>query len=157
MRKGQATPRTVAPDPKYRDLKAGKFINRLMKEGKKDLARNIFYKALDLIEKKTGKSGLETFHLAYENVKPVIESVRRRASGTIRQVPMEVRPTRKKVLTNRWLVEGARKAHGKSMAEKLANELIAASQGEGSNAIKQKNTVQKMAESNKAFASVKNR
>ena len=154
MRKGQATPRIVAPDPKYGDARAGKFINRLMTNGKKNLARNIFYKALDLIEKKTEKSGLETFHLAYDKVKPFVESVRRRAGGTIRQVPMEVRPVRKKVLTNRWLVEGAKKAHGKSMSEKLANELIAASQGEG-NAIKQKSTVQKMAESNKAFAAIR--
>jgi small subunit ribosomal protein S7 len=151
MRKGQATPRIIAPDPRYRDRRVGKFINCLMKEGKKNIASNIFYSALSLVEKKTGKTGIEIFNLAFENVTPAIEAIRRRAGGTIRQVPVEVRPKRRGFLGTKWLIEGARSGHGKSMSEKLANELIAASQGEG-NAIKKKNTIHKMAESNKAFA-----
>lgn len=153
MRKGQATPRKITPDPKYKDVKVAKFINCLMEKGKKNLARNILYKAFAIIEKKTEKPGIDTFKLAYDNVKPTIEAVRKRASGTIRQVPVEVRPRRKVILTNRWLIQGAKKSHGRSMSEKLANEFIAASQGEG-NAIKQKSNTEKMAESNKAFVHI---
>ena len=125
-----------------------------MEKGKKQKATTIFYNALDRAETKSGKPGIEVFNLAYENAMPAIEAVRRRVSGTIRQVPVEVRPKRKKFLSIKWLIDGAKKAHGKSMEEKLANELVAASQGEG-NALKTKNTNQKMAESNKAFAHLK--
>lgn len=151
MRKGKATPRIVAPDPRYQELRVAKFINYLMKQGKKNIASGIFYSALEITEKKTGKPGLEVFNLAFDNAMPTLEAVRRRVSGTIRQVPMEVRTTRKNFLSIKWLIQGARKGHGRSMEEKLANELIAASKGEG-NAMKTKNTSQKMAESNKAFA-----
>lgn len=151
MRKGQATPRIIAPDPQYNDRKVGKFINCLMKEGKKSLASRIFYQSLDIAEKKTGKPGIEVFHQALDTVMPTIEAVRRRARGTIRQVPVEVRPKRKSFLGIKWIIESARSGHGKNMQERLANELIAASQGEG-NAIKKKNTIHKMAESNRAFA-----
>ena len=152
MRKGKAPTRHIDPDPRYNDKKTAKFINCLMKQGKKKLARKIFYTALEAVEKKTEKPGIDIFRLAYEKVTPTVESKRKRASGTIRQVPVEVRPKRKIILPIRWLIKGAKKAPGRSMSEKLANELIAASQGEG-NAIKEKTTVQKMAESNKAFAS----
>ena len=151
MRKGKATPRIIAPDPKYNDVSVAKFINTLTKEGKKNLASNIFYNALAIIEEKTGKPGLETFKLALENASPTIEPVRKRVGGVIRQVPVEVRPLRKHYLSRKWIVEGAKKTRGKNMKEKLANELMATAQGEG-NAIKSKNNNQKMAEANKAYA-----
>ena len=151
MRKGKATPRIVARDPQYQDRRVGKFINCLMKEGKKSLATKIFYDALAIAGEKMDKPGIEVWREALENVMPTIEAVRRRAGGVIRQVPSEVRPRRKVFLGMKWIIKSARNGHGKSMQQKLANELIAASQGEG-NAIKQKNTVQKIAESNKAFA-----
>lgn len=139
------------PDPKYNRVIVTRFINGLMQQGKKSVAEKIFYSAIDIIEKKTKKNGLEVFEKAMENVKPILEVRSRRVGGATYQVPMEVRPNRKQALAIRWIVSYAKARSGKSMAEKLAEELIAASNKEG-NSIKKREDTHKMAEANKAFA-----
>ncbi len=150
-RRKRAEPREVLPDPKYHSVLVTKFINGLMRDGKKSIAEKIFYSALDIIENKTGQKGLEVFEKAVENVKPVLEVRSRRVGGATYQVPVEVRANRRQALALRWLIGFAQNRAGKSMAEKLADELIAASKNEGS-AIKKKEDTHKMAEANKAFA-----
>lgn len=150
-RRSRAERREVLPDPKYHSILVTKFINGLMQRGKRSVAERIFYSALYLIEEKTKEKGLEIFEKAVENVKPILEVRSRRVGGATYQVPIEVRPERKQTLAIRWIIGYAKSRAGKSMAEKLAAELIAAYQKEG-NSIKKREDTHKMAEANKAFA-----
>lgn len=150
-RRKRAEQRSVLPDPKYNSVLVTKFINGLMQRGKKSLAEKIFYSALEYIEEKTKKGGLEVFEKAVENVKPILEVRSRRVGGATYQVPIEVRQNRKQALALRWIIGFAKNRSGKSMAEKLANELIDASNNGGSS-IKKREDTHKMAEANKAFA-----
>ncbi|MCD6309501.1 MAG: 30S ribosomal protein S7 [Candidatus Eremiobacteraeota bacterium] len=150
-RKGPAGSRELKPDPVYNSKLVSAFVNKIMVKGKRSLAERIFYKSMDIIEKKTGKDPLKVFNLALENVMPVIEVRPRRVGGATYQVPVEVRPERRVSLGMRWLLNYARARSGKSMEEKLAAELIDASQGIGAS-IKKKEDTHKMAEANKAFA-----
>ena len=154
MRKRRAEKRYIKPDPQYNDILVSKFINCIMLEGKKSVARKIVYSAFNIIENKTKKSGLETFKKAIANVAPVIEVRSRRVGGATYQVPTEVRPERRTALAMRWIKSYARSRGEKSMAAKLAAELIAASNYEG-NSVKKKEDTHKMAEANKAFAHFK--
>jgi len=144
--------RTILPDPRYGDIVISKFINNLMHKGKKSIAEVIFYDALDLIGKKLkSNEPLEVFKKALENATPLLEVRSRRIGGSTYQVPIEVNPKRKQALAMRWLIDFARLGGGKSMAERLANELMAAFKNEGATIEKKRNT-HKMAEANKAFA-----
>lgn len=154
MRKERAKPRIIMPDPKYNDVTVAKFINKVMYEGKKNAARKIVYGAFEMIEKKTKKNALEVFNKALSNVQPLIEVRSRRVGGATYQVPTEVRPARRMALAFRWLITYARQRNDKSMAAKLAAELIAASNNEGSS-VKKREDTHKMAEANKAFAHFK--
>lgn len=154
MRKRRAEKRFIKPDPKFNDTTVAKFINVLMHEGKKSVARNIVYSSFDIIEEKTKKSGLDIFKQALSNVQPLIEVRSRRVGGATYQVPSEVRPERRIALAMRWIKTYASERGEKTMAQKLAQELIAASNNEGS-AIKKKDDTHKMAEANKAFAHFK--
>ncbi len=154
MRKKRAEKRYVKPDPKFKDVLVSKFVNSLMYDGKKSNARNVVYKAFDLIEEKTKKPGIEVFKKAISNTQPVIEVRSRRVGGATYQVPTEVRPERRIALAMRWIRTYARSRNDKSMSLKLASELIAAANGEGS-AVKKKEDTHKMAEANKAFAHFK--
>ena len=153
-RKHRADIREVLPDPKYQDVVVTKFINAIMYGGKKSTAEAIFYGALELIEKKTGEEGLKVFKKALSNIKPAVEVKSRRIGGATYQVPVEVRPARRQSLAIRWLREYSRGRAGKSMDEKLADELIDAANNRGGS-IKKKEDVYKMAEANKAFAHLK--
>jgi small subunit ribosomal protein S7 len=150
-RKGRVEKRKIAPDPKYNSEVVAKFINCLMRDGKKSIARSIFYEALDIIANKTKKDPLEIFNKALENTKPLMEVRSRRVGGATYQVPIEVRPERAQALAIRWLINYARARSGKSMAEKLAAELLDAYNNRGG-AIKKKEDTHRMAEANKAFA-----
>jgi small subunit ribosomal protein S7 len=150
-RRKSAEQREVLPDPKYKSVLVAKFINRLMLDGKKSVSEHIFYSSLEIIEKKTGKNGLDTFRQAIENVKPILEVRSRRVGGATYQVPVEVRTTRKQALALRWIIGFAKSRPGKSMADKLADEFIAAANKEGAS-IKKREDTHKMAEANKAFA-----
>ncbi|MFO7447642.1 MAG: 30S ribosomal protein S7 [Ignavibacteriaceae bacterium] len=154
MRKKRAEKRYIKPDPKFKDILVSKFVNSLMYDGKKSNARYVLYKAFDIIEEKTKKPGLDVFKKAIGNTQPVIEVRSRRVGGATYQVPTEVRPERRTALAMRWLRTYARSRNDKSMSLKLASELIAASNGEGS-AVKKKEDTHKMAEANKAFAHFK--
>ncbi len=151
MRRRRAPERKVLPDPKYHSELVSKFINGLMLKGKKSKAEKIFYSAMDIIAERTKKDPLEVFQKAMENVMPVLEVRSRRVGGATYQVPVEVREKRRRSLAIRWLVRYSRERSEKTMAERLANELIAASKGEGS-AVKKKEDTHRMAEANKAFA-----
>jgi small subunit ribosomal protein S7 len=128
-----------------------KFINRLMHDGKKSTAERLFYDAMDLIEQRTGQPGVQVFKQALSNVKPVVEVKSRRVGGATYQVPVEVRQDRRTTLAMRWLVQYAKDRNEKSMAERLAGELVMASKSEG-NAVKKKEDTHRMAEANRAFA-----
>jgi small subunit ribosomal protein S7 len=151
MRKKRAERRRVIPDPKFNDVTVARFINNLMQDGKKSTARLILYNALDLVGERTGQEPLEIFRRALGNVSPAVEVRSRRVGGSTYQVPMEVRPDRRTALGIRWLIRYASDRRDKSMMEKLASELIAASNGEGS-AVKKREDVHRMADANKAFA-----
>jgi small subunit ribosomal protein S7 len=153
-RKHQAPVREVLPDPKYNDILITKVINTLMYDGKKSTAEAIFYEAMDLIEKKTGEEGIKVFKKAMNNIKPAVEVKSRRIGGATYQVPIEVRPNRKQSLALRWLRDYSRIRAGKTMVDKLADELIDASNNRGG-AVKKREDVYKMAEANKAFAHLK--
>lgn len=153
-RKHQAPQREVLPDPKYNDILITKVINTLMYHGKKSTAEAIFYEAMDLIEKKTGEEGIKVFKKAMNNIKPAVEVKSRRIGGATYQVPVEVRPNRKQSLALRWLRDYSRTRAGKTMVDKLADELIDASNNRGG-AVKKREDVYKMAEANKAFAHLK--
>jgi small subunit ribosomal protein S7 len=154
MRKRRAEKRYIKPDPKFNDIIVSKFINCLMNDGKKSAARKIIYGAFDIIEDKTKKPGLEVFKQALSNVQPVIEVRSRRVGGATYQVPSEVRPERRNALAMRWIKTYSSQRGDKTMSQKLAQELIAASNNEGS-AVKKKDDTHKMAEANKAFAHFK--
>jgi small subunit ribosomal protein S7 len=151
MRKKRAPKRPVVSDPKFNDPVVAKFINCVLRRGKKHQARGIVYDAFDIIEQRMRTSGLEIFKKAMTNVKPVLEVRARRVGGATYQVPTEVRPERSEALAFRWLITYARERKDKSFSLKLASEMIAAANNEG-NAIKKKEDTHKMAEANKAFA-----
>ncbi len=151
MRRRSAPVREVMPDPIYGNKILTKFINKLMKDGKKSTAEKIMYSAIDIISSRGEKSGIDTFKEAIENIKPIIEVKSRRVGGATYQVPVEVRPVRQQSLAIRWLVDAARNRNERTMAERLANELMDASSDKGS-AFKRKEDTYKMAEANKAFA-----
>lgn len=154
MRKRRAEKRFIKPDPKFNDLLVAKFTNALMLKGKKSIARKIIYDAFNIVEEKTKKPGLEVFQQAVTNVQPLIEVRSRRVGGATYQVPTEVRPERRTALAMRWIKTFSRKRSERTMAQRLAQELIAASNNEGS-AVKKKDDTHKMAEANKAFAHFK--
>jgi len=151
-RRRRAEKREVLPDPKFGDLVVTKFMNYVMYEGKKAVAENILYGAFDILEAKRRDQGpLETFHSALENVAPAIEVKSRRVGGATYQVPMEVRPDRRKALAIRWIVSAARNRGENTMTEKRAGELLDASSNRGS-AVKKREDTHKMAEANRAFS-----
>ncbi len=151
MRKAKPKKRYVLPDPKFKDTLVTKFVNNLMLEGKKSIAYNIFYEACELVEKRTNENGLEVWKKALNNVMPSVEVRSRRVGGATFQVPNEVRPERKQSLGIKWMINYARKRGEKTMTERLAGEIIAASKGEGA-AVKKKDDTHRMAEANKAFS-----
>ncbi len=154
MRKRRAEKKYIKPDPKYGDLLVSKFINYIMLDGKKSTARKLIYESFDIIEKKVKKPALEVFKKAVSNAQPLVEVRSRRVGGATYQVPMEVRSERRIALALRWLKTYARDRKDKSMAAKLAAELMAAANGEGST-VKKKDDTHRMAEANKAFAHYK--
>ncbi len=154
MRKKKSARRPTVPDPKYNDVLVSVFINNIMKEGKKHLARRILYDSFSIIEERTKANGIDVFKKALSNARPVLEVKARRVGGATYQVPTEVRSDRSVALAIRWLIGYANDRKDKSMSQKLAAEFIAASNGEG-NAIKKKEDTHKMAEANKAFAHFK--
>ena len=150
MRK-KAVKHTTLPDPKFGDVQVTKFVNNLMYDGKKSKSFDIFYDAMDIVAEKSGEEGLETFRKALNNVTPQVEVRSRRVGGANFQIPQSVREDRKKSLAMKWLIGYARKRNERSMAMKLANEILAASKEEGG-AFKKKEEIHKMAEANKAFS-----
>ena len=152
MRRRRPERRTILPDPIYNDIVVARFINYIMKNGKKSIAEKILYESLDLIEQKVkGETPIDIFKKALENVAPVVEVKSKRVGGTTYQVPLEVSQNRRIALAMRWILSYARSRKGKTMSNRLASELIAASNKEGS-AYKKKEDTHKMAEANKAFA-----
>jgi small subunit ribosomal protein S7 len=143
--------RDVQPDAKFHDVTVARFVNYMMRRGKKSVAEQIVYDAFDLIEKKSGQKGLDVFRKAIDNVKPVLEVSSRRVGGATYQIPIEVRPDRRMALAMRWLTGYARSRSEKTMADRLANELMLAARNEGPS-IKKKEDTHKMAEANRAFA-----
>ena len=143
--------REILPDPKFHDITLAKFINHVMVSGKKAVAERIVYGALNEIEEKGSANPLETFEKALEEIAPLVEVKSRRVGGATYQVPVEVRPSRRNALAMRWLVDSARGRSEKTMAARLAGELLDASEGRGS-AVKKREDTHKMAEANKAFA-----
>jgi small subunit ribosomal protein S7 len=150
-RRREVVKRDVIPDPKYGDVLLARFINYIMRRGKKSTAEKIVYDAIDIIEKKTGQNGLEVVRKAIENVKPVLEVTSRRVGGATYQVPIEVRADRRLALSMRWIITYAKQRPEHTMAEKLAQELLLAYKHEGP-AIKKREDTHRMAEANKAFA-----
>lgn len=150
-RRREVPKRRVLPDPKHHEVLVTKFMNCLMRDGKKSTAERIVYGAFDVIQERTREDPLIVFRRSIDNAKPAVEVKSRRVGGSTYQVPVEVRPERQTALALRWLIEHAKKRSGKSMREKLANELIEASHNRGG-AIKKKEDVHRMAEANKAFA-----
>ncbi len=151
MRKAKPKKRYLLPDPKFRDTLVTKFVNSLMYDGKKSVAYDIFYSACDLVESRTKENGLEVWRKALNNVSPHVEVKSRRVGGATFQVPTEVRPERKAALGMKWLIQYARGRGEKTMTERLAGEIIAASKGEGA-AVKKKDDTHRMAEANRAFS-----
>jgi small subunit ribosomal protein S7 len=150
-RRKSSVKRPVLADARYDSQTVSKFINALMYEGKKATAEGIFYAAMDLVESRTNQPGVNVFKQALSNLKPAVEVKSRRVGGATYQVPVEVRPDRRTALAMRWLISFSRDRNEKSMAEKLAAEVILASRGEG-NAVKKKEDTHRMADANKAFA-----
>ncbi|NLU50825.1 MAG: 30S ribosomal protein S7 [Syntrophomonadaceae bacterium] len=150
-RKGPVPKRDVLPDPIYHSKTLTKLINQVMWDGKKSLAENICYRALEIVEKKAGKPAIEVFEEALRNIMPVLEVRPRRVGGANYQVPVEVRPERRQTLAIRWLVGFARKRGERTMEQRLAAEILDAYHGAGG-AVKKREDTHKMAEANKAFA-----
>jgi small subunit ribosomal protein S7 len=150
-RRRKQAKRDPVPDPKFNDMLTAQFISCLMRRGKRSTAENIFYYAIEKLEKKSDMTGLELFHKAMNNVKPVLEVRSRRVGGATYQVPVEVRYNRRTALAIRWLISFSKGRNEKTMADKLAAEIMAAASNEGA-AIKKKEDTHKMAEANKAFA-----
>ncbi|AUN99994.1 30S ribosomal protein S7 [Bacteriovorax stolpii] len=153
-RKRKADVREVLPDPVYQDIVITKFMNTLMIGGKKSVAEKIFYGALEVVQEKTGEEPLKVFKKALSNIKPAVEVKSRRIGGATYQIPVEVRPARRQSLALRWLKEYSSARSGKTMVQKLADEIIDASQNRGGS-VKKREDVYKMAEANKAFAHLK--
>jgi small subunit ribosomal protein S7 len=151
MRKARPRKRITAPDPKFNDPLVTRFVNCLMWDGKKSTAFTIFYDALDLVAKKTEEEGLEVWKRALNNVMPTVEVKARRVGGATFQIPIEVPPARKIAVGIKWMISYARKRNEKSMASRLAGEILSAAKGEGA-AVKKKEDTHKMAEANKAFS-----
>jgi small subunit ribosomal protein S7 len=151
MRKAKPKKRYILPDPKFRDIMVTKFVNNLMYEGKKTVAYEIFYGALEIVEKRLNESGLEAFKRALANVTPAVEVKSRRVGGSNFQVPTEVRPDRKLSLGMKWMIKYSRLRGEKTMVDRLAAEIVAASKGEGAS-VKKKDDTHRMAEANKAFS-----
>ncbi len=143
--------RVILPDPKYKDQVVAKFINGLMISGKKSVAEKIFYDAMDIVENRTKKVPIDVFKKAMENVAPVLEVKSRRVGGATYQVPVEVRANRRQALAIRWLIRYSTARSERTMAERLANEFIAAFNNDGAS-VKKREDTHKMAEANKAFA-----
>ena len=154
MRKKQAVKKDVLPDPIYNSKVVTKLINSIMLDGKKGTAQKILYDAFEIVKEKTGKEPMEVFNQALENIKPALEVKARRVGGSNVQVPIEVSEERSQVLGLRWLTQYARLRGGRGMAEKLANEIIDASNGTGAS-VKKREDTHRMAEANKAFAHMK--
>jgi small subunit ribosomal protein S7 len=151
MRKTKPKKRYLLPDPKFQDALVTKFVNYLMEQGKKSTAYNIFYDAIAQVEKKANESGLDVWKRAMNNLMPSVEVKSRRVGGATFQVPVEIRPERRINLSIKWLIEYSRMRGEKTMMDKLAAEIIAASKGEGA-AMKKKDDTHRMAEANKAFS-----
>jgi small subunit ribosomal protein S7 len=151
MRKTQAKKLPLAPDAKYNDVLVTRFVNNLMWQGKKNTAFGLFYDAIDRVSKQSNDNGYEIWRRALNNVTPAVEVRSRRIGGATFQIPAEVRADRKISLSIKWLIRYSRERNGKSMADKLAGEILAASKGEGG-AFKKKEDTHRMAEANKAFA-----
>ncbi|MFY0600271.1 MAG: 30S ribosomal protein S7 [Cyclobacteriaceae bacterium] len=151
MRKSKPKKRYILPDPIYKDTLVTKFVNNLMLRGKKSISYSIFYDAIKLVEEKTGENGIETWKSALSNISPGVEVKSRRVGGATFQVPIEVRPERKISLGLKWMIKYARMRGEKTMKERLAAEIIAASKGEGAS-VKKKDDTHRMAEANKAFS-----
>lgn len=151
MRRKKKEIREIQPDPLYQNVMVAKFINHIMKEGKKTIARKIVYGAFDILKEKTKKEPLEVFDVALRNASPLLELKSRRIGGATYQVPREVRGDRKLTLAIRWIITGARSKKGKPMREKLADELLDAANNQGW-AVKKKEDTHRMAEANRAFA-----
>ena len=150
-RRRAAEKRTILPDHKYKDLTLAKFMNRIMKDGKKSISEKIVYGAFDIVSKKTDKTPIEFFHSALDNVKPNLEVRSRRVGGATYQVPVEVRPRRAQALVMKWLVDSAVKRNEKTMKERVAQEIIDAFNNKG-NSVKKREETHKMAEANRAFS-----
>ena len=151
MSKTQPKEITFAPDPTFNDILVRRFVNNMMWEGKKSGAYSIFYNALDKVSKQTGEDGYEVWKKALANITPGVEVRSRRIGGATFQIPSEVRADRKVSLSIKWMVRYSRERNGRSMSDKLANEIVAASKGEGAS-YKKKEDTHRMAEANKAFA-----
>jgi len=150
-RRKAAVKREIVPDPKYGNVLVSRFVNALMQGGKKSVAERILYSAVERIESRTGQDGLEILKKAVNNVKPAVEVKSRRVGGATYQVPVEIRPERRLALSLRWLIGFAKARPEKTMAERLAGELVAAANNEGA-AVKKREDTHRMAEANKAFA-----
>jgi small subunit ribosomal protein S7 len=150
-RRRVAAKREILPDPKFGNITLAKFINHLMVSGKKSVAERIVYGALDKIQERTNQDPVDVFDKALETVQPMVEVKSRRVGGATYQVPVEVRPSRRMALSMRWMVDASRKRGEKSMALRLAGELMDAAEGRGA-AVKKREDVHRMAEANKAFA-----
>lgn len=151
MRRKQADTRIPIADPIYGDVSVAKFISAVMRDGKRSLAQKIVYGAFDVAEERTGETGVEVFRNAIGNISPLVEVRSRRVGGATYQVPIEVRPERRQSLAFRWLIQFSRQRGEKTMMNRLASEMIAASRGEGG-AVKKKDDTHRMAEANKAFS-----
>ena len=154
MRKAQAKKIPLAPDPRFNDKNVTRFVNCLMIGGNKTVVLSAFYDAVDKVSKITSEDGYEVWKRALSNVTPAVEVRSRRIGGATFQIPSEVRPDRKISLSIKWMIRYSRERNGRSMADKLANEIVAASKGEGA-AFKKKEDTHRMAEANKAFAHFK--
>jgi small subunit ribosomal protein S7 len=154
MRKTQAKKLPLAPDARYNDKQVTRFVNNIMWQGKKSTSITIFYDAIDKVSKMTNENGYEIWKRALQNVTPAVEVRSRRIGGATFQIPTEVRADRKISLSMKWLIRYSRERNGKTMADKLANEIVAASKGEGA-AFKKKEDTHRMAEANKAFSHFK--
>lgn len=152
MRKARAKKRILMPDPRFKDTMVTRFINNMMWDGKKETARNIFYDAIEIVAKRVQEEeGIEQWRKALNNVMPSVEVKARRVGGATFQIPIEINPERKVAMGMKWMIKYSRMRNEKSMAEKLAGEIIAAAKGEGSS-VKKKEDTHKMAEANKAFS-----
>ena len=151
MRKAQAKKIPLAPDPKFNDIMVTRFVNCLMWGGNKSVVLKAFYDAIDKVSKMTGEDGYEVWKKALQNVTPAVEVRSRRIGGATFQIPAEVRPDRKISLSMKWLIRFSRERNGRTIADKLANEIVAASKGEGG-AFKRKEDTHRMADANKAFS-----